>query len=164
MICSFIFKRNYICFLIEFNVNVMTSFTRFSTFAWVQPWIGGCPGTMSGSGSWSRKYPGLGPGPGVKATDSREREKICETVPLLKSRGTTNPDISGHFTGLSRGTSGTPTKNLETVPSRPLPIPRCNSAHMGVRNNFGKFEIYMRFSGLRPSFSNSFVISIIIFI
>ena len=34
-----------------------------------------------------------GLGPGLKSQDSRDRD--CRTVLLLKSRGTTNPDISG---------------------------------------------------------------------
>ena len=41
--------------------------------------MGGRPGTMSGFRS--RESPGLGPEPGLKATDSRERDKNEREIP-----------------------------------------------------------------------------------
>ena len=68
--------------------------------------MGGCPGTMSASRS--RKFPGSGPGPGLKATG--------QSGPGLKSRGTTT--FRDKNPGQSR--EGTAFQGFYVTPSRPL--------------------------------------------
>ena len=75
--------------------------------------------------------------------------KICGTVPLLKSRGTTNPGILGQGTGtevcgttgtgliFAGLTSGTETKNRWTVPYRSLPIP---AVELVMKKNYQQID------------------------
>ena len=70
--------------------------------------IGGRPGTMSGFRFRSRESPGLGPEPGLKATDSRDRDKNEREIP--------RDGKSCHFGTII-------TRDVIPDLSRPLPIP-----------------------------------------
>ena len=111
------FENSFIISLIEGEMKLNKFDVQIARIRFIQGWavvpgFGGIPVSVP-------QIPGIGTGTGTQSRGTvGTGTNICGTVPLLKSRGTTNPGISGQESRSVPGRSRCPGILRDTNPTR----------------------------------------------